>query len=91
MSPYTHLRSKALALTETDINCIRSPLDFSENASVILMQRARDISKLLLLCDFNFVHFHQFMGGIYTGNFLAFNAFDAAISELSTVPHVPGF
>jgi len=90
MSPYARLRSEALALTGTDIDRIRSPLDFSENASVILMQRARDISKLLLLCDFEFGHFQRFMGGIYTGNFLDFDAIDAAISELSTVPHVPG-
>jgi len=90
MSPYARLRSEALALTGNDIMHIRSPLDFSKDVSIILMQRARDISKLLLLCDFDFGHFQRFMGGIYTGNFLDFDAIDAAILELRSVPHVPG-
>jgi len=90
MSSYARLRSEALALSCTDINCIKSPLDFSEDASVILMQRARDVSKILLLCDFDFGHFQRFMGGIYTGDYLDFDAIDAAITALRAVPHVPG-
>ena len=90
MSSYARLRSEALALSCTDINCITSPLDFSEDASVILMQRARDVSKILLLCDFDFGHFQRFMGGIYTGDYLDFDAIDAAITALRAVPHVPG-
>jgi len=83
MSCYARLRSEALALSNAAIISILQPLDFSLPAPVLLsMHRARDISKLLLLCDFEFGHFQRFMGRIYTGDFLDFDAMDDTVSAL---------
>ena len=90
MSCYARLHLEALALSNAAITCILQPLDFSIPAPVISMHQARDISKLLLICFFNFGHFQRFMGRIYTGDFLDFDAIDDTVSALRQVPHVPG-
>jgi len=83
------LHYEALALSSDAIIDIRKPLDFSRPASVINMQRARDISKFLLYCDFEFGHFQHFMGRICTSDFLDFDVIYETISELCQVPHFP--
>ena len=90
MSCYARLRNTATSLTCGDIARIRTPLQYDSPNPTIGLSRSNDIAMILLLCDFNFGLFQRFMGHIYTGNFIDFDAIDAAISELRDVPHVPG-
>jgi len=89
MSSYAGLRSEALSLSPDALLSIRAPLPYDLPDPTICLERSRNIAKILLLCDFNFGLFQRFMGGTYTGDYLDFDAIDAAILELSTVPSSP--
>ena len=90
MSSYGSLRAEASLLSIKDIDDIRAPLDHSKKVSSISPSRARDLAKILLLCDFNIGSFIRCLGGNYTSEFLDFASIDACLLSLSSIPTDPG-
>ena len=90
MSCYGKLRAEGISLTAADIHRIRTPLDHRTSTSSICSLQARDVAKLLLLCDFRLGVMIRCLGGVYTSNFLDFGSIDACLLSFSNIPINPG-
>ena len=90
MSSYRSLRSEASSLSIKEIDIIRRPLPHNQNVSSISHTRARDVAKLLLLCDFDTGNLIRCLGGNYTSEFLDFASIDACLLALTDIPTEAG-
>ena len=86
MSSYGSLRSEASSLSIKEIDIIRRPLPHAKAVSSISPTRARDVAKLLLLCDFDTGNLIRCLGGNYTSEFLDFASIDACLLALTDIP-----
>ena len=90
MSSYGKLCHEASRLTPSDIQAIRQPLDHSKSVTSICPSRARDVAKLLALCDFRIGGLIRSLQGPYTSDFLPFSSIDSCLDALSNIPTDPG-
>ena len=89
-SPAAKLRYEASTMTTEDIIALQQPLDHKQATETICPKRARDLAKLLMLCQCDVGLFLRTLGGNYTGNFLDFESIDKTLDKLSSIPPEPG-
>ena len=77
MSFYRNLLTEASSITSADIHTVSIPLNHRTSTSSILSQRAHNVAKILLLCDFRLGGMICCLGGAYTSNFLDFASINA--------------
>ena len=90
MAPYAKLRQEASCLTKSTIKSILAPLDHKIKNIKLCSTRSRQVSKLLLLCDFDVGKVIRLMKGMYTGDFLDYPSIDKTLRKLLATPTTPG-
>ena len=86
ISCYGKIHNESISLTAAEIHRILTPLDHITSTYYTCSLWARDIAKLLILCNFRLGGMICFLVGIYTSNFLDFVSKYVCTLALSVIP-----